>query len=342
MVNSNNNEKYNIIVKYYIMGNSGGSGCLYTNQGERIDDIRDQINNALSNSRNYKNSPISDLDAYFNNVISLYGIYDNNYNDYNDYLNKNPNNSNNAIEINNLSDNLIENQAYKFKSFSIPDLNDGANKIFDSNNDNNYEYFFYHKNDNDKGPIQKYFETGKYYETVINNQQQIIKSLVNHINNNYENINVSLENNKIKTNNINKTKGNIISQSHSISFFENLLIQSYKELYDAIYIENNVILNNDNMKKNTYSTDNSYYDYGTNKITFYKNINTFLFYFYYLLILIVIIIILLYNSELLTVFSIFHIFLLILILYPLYVLRFQNNIYSIFQKGGMYLYNYTQ
>jgi hypothetical protein len=322
------------------MGNSGGGGCLYTNQGGTIDERKNEINIALQRARDTKNGTINDMDNYFNDVLILYGLYNNRKDNERDYFNKNPNNSNNVSLVNSYSSNFIENQPYRFKSFSIIGIRDGTTRVYDDskpqNMQDNYEYFFYNGDNNSKCIIQKYFETGKYYETAINSQQKLIQELTEHIKNNYKDINTSIILNDTKIDQINETKGSIAKQTYSVSFFENLLIQSYKQLYNAIYVENKVLLNNNSMKQNIYSTDNSKYTYETDKINFYENFNTFLFFFYYILIFASIIVISIYNIKLLTTLSLFHVLLLILILYPIFILKYQNFLYKYFEKFLMY------
>jgi hypothetical protein len=323
------------------MGNTPSApsvGCLYKNQGERIDEIRDKIGLVLEDSRQFKNAVIYDMDSYFNNVVSLYGDYKNDGNNpFYDYLNKNPaiHNSGNEItneSINNGYENFLDNEIYRFKSFDIIGLPNQLNIIYDNlhkKHNDEYEYFIF-KNDN-KGIIQQYFEKGNNYQKEIHDQNIIIDNLVKDIKKNYGDISNNIFNNDEKIKNINKIKGNITNQSYSVSFFENLLLVSYKELYDAVYTENNVLLNNKSIKSDNYSTDNTRYLYETDKIKYYENINTFLFYFYYLLIIILIFVIFKFNNTIILIkLTFFRIFVLLLILYPLFILRFQDFIYKIF------------
>jgi hypothetical protein len=326
------------------MGGSSSSTCGYTNQGERIDGLKDQIGTALQNARDLKNSPNFDINTYFINLINLYG--NNNYSGEK-YQNKNPvffsMTDLNKLKID-LNNNILRvNKPYKFKSFNnIIGLTTNAGFIYDSMNDNNnvdnhYEYFFYHNVDSQKGPIQIFFEKGIYYKDLIDSQQATIADLTKTIKEKYGDIDLKILENDNKIKDINIVKGNIIDKSYSVSYFENLLLQSYKELYDAINIENHVLINNKNIKTDAYSTDNSKYSYEKEKIKYYENINTFLFYFYYLLIIVLVTVVLKFNdTSILIKLTFFRIFAILLILYPLFILKFQNYIYKLFS----YLYSY--
>jgi hypothetical protein len=323
------------------MGGSS-SDCRYTNQGERIDEYRDKINSVLENIRVLKKGPIEDLNNYFNNLTKLYGTN----NSTNDYEKKIPiysydikykgNYITDLTNLNTINNVLTENNVYKFKSFdNIVGLTDVSRLIYDVSND--YEYFFYNGNDNVKGSIQKFFETGFYYKNAIQNQQSDIASLTQKIKEKYGDINLNILNNDKKITDINKVKGDITNKSYSVSFFENLLLQSYLALYEAVKVENHVLINNKNIKTDAYSTDNTKYIYETDKSKYYENINTFLFYFYYLLIIILMFVIFKFNdTNIFFKLTFFPIFAIILILYPLFILKFQNYIHNLFS----YIYSY--
>ena len=89
------------------MGNSQ-SGCSYTNQGERIDDKKQEIGNILESARNFKNSTYNDIDIYFSNLNSLYGS-----SNTNDYYKKNPAYYYNNPSISTLNDESIKNLVTK-------------------------------------------------------------------------------------------------------------------------------------------------------------------------------------------------------------------------------------
>jgi len=282
------------------MGGSSSS-CNYTNRGQTIGDIKDEINNNMVQYNDNKYSVFYDINNnYFPNLSKLYG----------------DNNDSNIINKFPTVKDKVKLTLYNgSKSFNIDEL--------------------YFKSSN-PGIIEQIYNLNKTYESQITELNRIKSVLISQVKEKYGDINLNILNNDNKINDINKIKGNIITQTYSVSFFENLLIQSYKELYDAIYVENKVLLNNNSMKQDIYSTDNSKYTYETDKINFYENFNTFLFYFYYILIFISIIVIGIYNLNLLTTFSLFHILLLILILYPIYILKYQNFLYKYFERLLLY------
>jgi len=284
----------------------GSSSCMYKNQGERIDELRNEIDNSLNAVRNnlkdINDRPETGLNNYFVTLRNLYGGNGNDGDDYYAYVSKHPNTSNSNF-INVLGNN---------------------------------EYYFNNVDDNLKGSIQNYYDTSMNNTRVFDDKIKTINQLLIKIKEKYGEIDLNIVKNDNKIDEINQIKENISKQTYSVSFFENLLIQSYKQLYDAIYVENKVLLNNNSMKQDIYSTDNSKYIYETSKINFYENFNTFLFYFYYILIFVSIIVIGIYNINLLTTFSIFHVLLLILILYPIYILKYQNFLYKYFEKLLLY------
>lgn len=151
----------------------------------------------------------------------------------------------------------------------------------------------------------KYIDIDDYikYDTSLNNannlqekNKRIIKDISNNIDVKQENNkrifleikkNIEILTNKINSNNntidkINDSKQDLLKNSYSISYIENLLLQSYSSIYDAIVGENNSINNNTELRLNNFSIDQSLYLYKLDKIQFYKNINTFLFYFYFI------------------------------------------------------------
>ena len=125
----------------------------------------------------------------------------------------------------------------------------------------------------------------------------------------------------------------MLKNSYSISYIENLLLQSYSSIYDAVVGENNSINNNTELRLNNFSIDQSLYLYKLDKIQFYKNINTFLFYFYFIFLIIFIILIFNYNTKNnLIKLVFFRVFIIILILYPFFILRFENLFYVSFNN----------
>jgi hypothetical protein len=150
-------------------------------------------------------------------------------------------------------------------------------------------------------------------------------------------LNVADYNNK----KVNDQKKEIIDASYTIAYYEHLLYEAYLNIYNAVNIQNLTLRNNLTMKDDQYSTDNSLYIYQKNRIDFYKNINTFLFYFYYLLIIILIIIIIKGNdSAIIVKLTLFRLFVVMLILYPLFIIRFQNFIYFVAKLVYTHLFMY--
>jgi hypothetical protein len=285
----------------------GSSGCSYTNQGQTIGDIKNEINNNMVQYNDNRYSVYYDINNnYFPNLSKLYG--DNNSSPASDYYYKYPTNTDgNKVTL------TLYNGS---NSYKVEELR------FKSSN---------------PGIIEKIHNLNTKYEGEIKDLNTKKDGLLTEINKKYGSINPLIASHDSTIKDINVIKGNIVNQSYSVSFFENLLIQSYKELYDAIYTENKVLLNNKSIKFDMYSTDNSRYLYEIDKIKFYENINTFLFYFYYLLIIIFLVVVLKYNyTSMLIKLTFFRIFAVLLILYPLFILRIQDYIYKLFG----YLYSF--
>uniref|UniRef100_A0A6C0HUS1 Uncharacterized protein n=1 Tax=viral metagenome TaxID=1070528 RepID=A0A6C0HUS1_9ZZZZ len=280
------------------------SSCSYTNQGQTIGDIKNEINNNMVQYNDNRYSVYYDINNnYFPNLSKLYG----------------DNNDSNIIN-------------------KYPTITDG-NKVTLTlyNGSNSYKVEELRFKSSNPGIIEKIHDLNTNYEGQIKELNKTINNLLTKINDKYGSINPLIASHDSKIKDINTIKGNIINQSYSVSFFENLLIESYKHLYDAINTENKVLLNNKSIKFDMYSTDNSRYLYEIDKVKFYENINTFLFYFYYLLIIIFLIVVLKYNySSMLVKLTFFRIFAVLLILYPLFILRIQDYIYKLFG----YLYSF--
>lgn len=281
----------------------GSSSCPYTNQGQTIGDIKDEINKNMAQYNDNKYSVYYDINNnYFPNLSKLYGDRNG------DIFNKYP-----TITGENIVTLTLYNgsNSYKIQELRFKSTNPGC--------------------------IEQIHNLNTKYEGQIKELNTIINGLISQIKDKYGNIDSLIASHDLKIENINEIKGNIVNQSYSVSFFENLLIQSYKQLYDAIYTENKVLLNNKSIKFDMYSTDNSRYLYEIDKIKFYENINTFLFYFYYLLIIIFLIVVLKFNdTSMLLKLTFFRVFAVLLILYPLFILRIQDYIYKLFG----YLYSF--
>ena len=227
--------------------------------------------------------------------------------------------------------------------------------------ENNQAYAYYQKLINANNKLQdandaiekKYIEEQSNLSNDINEIHSNIKGLVNELNGHSTDIN-NIENNEILprisqikqdyasiNNNVNandnaailsnNNRNDIQKASFSIAYLEFLLMDAYKQIYRSIYYEN--VSAKDGIKPrydiniNQYSLNN----YQNNRIQFYKNINTFLFYFYYVMIIALVIVVLKFNStSILIKLTFFRVFAIILILYPLFIIQFQTFIYKFF------------
>ena len=239
----------------------GNVPCAYKNQGERIDQLRDQINSSADRTENHLKYIHDRGNIYLTNyrkVEANQNLYDKDLLVYNGNLTSLTNQVTSLItEINKLTDEL----------------------------------------------------------SVIYG--------------NIENQNIVNDNN---TNRINTDKKSILDKSYSISFFENLLLAAYLHIFDSVNAENHALENNAGVRANMYSTDNSTYVYQQDRISFYKNLNTGLFYTYYILIALLVYVILRLNqtTSILVKLTLFRLFVIILILFPLFGLKFERFIYRMF------------
>lgn len=181
-------------------------------------------------------------------------------------------------------------------------------------------------------------ELGKK-QTLINNLKDEVTNYVNTLNsltNDLYDIYIKIQahntNNDDNTNRINTDKKSILDKSYLINYFENLLLSSYLHIFDSINSQNYALDNNAGVRANMYSTDNSTYVYQQDRISFYKNLNTGLFYTYYILIVLLIYVILRLNqtTHILVKLTLFRFFVIILILFPLFGLKFERFIYRMF------------
>ena len=180
--------------------------------------------------------------------------------------------------------------------------------------------------------LSSYLKEDNDYNTQIQGQVQIIDSLLKQTGHNYSDIDTLIKDNDTTITNINANKKDILKKSNSIVYFENLLLAAYLEIYNSVLGQNKAIVNNQSSRIDMYSIDNSTYVYQQKRIQFYKNLNTGLFFTYYFLILVLVYVILRLNSEnsILVKLTLFRLFVVILIAYPLFILRFQHFIYSLF------------
>jgi ferritin-like metal-binding protein YciE len=198
----------------------------------------------------------------------------------------------------------------------------------------------YDQNVNDLDATRKLYEdTSSNYKLTDDNMKSNIDNLVQNIETllaqtgkNYSDIDKLIKQNDITMNNINSNKKDILQKSNSIVYFENLLLAAYLEIYNSVVGQNRAISNNKSSRVDMYSIDNSTYVYQQKRIQFYKNLNTGLFFTYYVLILVLVYVILKLDSEnsILVKLTLFRLFVVILIAYPLFILRFQHFIYSLF------------
>jgi len=156
-------------------------------------------------------------------------------------------------------------------------------------------------------------------------------NILNHehnIESDYEIINTEITENDKKIIDSNKARTDINRASFSIAYLEKLLLSSYNLIYRAIHYENSSIDNGKNDRENNNANNLSNDVYQTDRVNFYKNINTFLFYFYYLMIIALVIVVLKFNeSSLLIKLTFFRVFAILLILYPIFIIPFQDFVY---------------
>jgi predicted nucleic acid-binding Zn-ribbon protein len=178
----------------------------------------------------------------------------------------------------------------------------------------------------------KYKSQNSDYQSQIDSLSKEIQVKMEQTESNYRNIDAINDKNETTMQNINNLKSDILVKSNSISYFKSLLTAAYIEIYNSISGQNHALINSQSSRNDVYSIDNSTYIYQQNRIQFFKNINTGLFYTYYLFIIILVyVIIKLNNSDsILVKLTLFRIFVVILLIYPLFIMRFQNFIYNIF------------
>ena len=166
----------------------------------------------------------------------------------------------------------------------------------------------------------------------VNSLMQDITVLTDQLSTIYGNIESQNINNNNITNNINTQKKYILDKSYSISYFENLLLAAYLQIFDSVNAQNHALENSHGVRANMYSTDNSTFVYQQDRISFYKNLNTGLFFLYYILIVLLVYVILKLNqtTSILVKLTLFRFFVIILILFPLFGVRFERFIYKMF------------
>ena len=144
----------------------------------------------------------------------------------------------------------------------------------------------------------------------------------------YVDINSKITTNDKQVIDSNKVRSDINRAGFSIAYFEYLLISSYNLIYRAIHYENNSIDSGKDQRESINTNQLSSDNYQNDRIDFYKNINTFLFYFYYLMIIALVIVVLKFNkTSILIKLTFFRVFAILLILYPIFIIHLQNLVY---------------
>jgi len=297
------------IYSYIKMGNSSSSGCATTNQGGTMDDIRDEIRIINSNTKQLIAAARDDIGNYANNVTLL------------DLIKKNK-----AAE-----------DAYKILKTTNDTLKTTNDTLKTSNDTLETNYIIeqgqlsgnivaLRTNITNKTGILNGLSTD-----ITNIEVNTIRPKITNIEGKYEEIKEIVKNNDKAAILSNNKKTDIQQASFSIAYLEYLVIDAYKQLYRSVYYENVSVGDGIKQRFDNHTNQFSINNYQNNRIQFYKNINTFLFYFYYIMIIALVIVVLKFNStSLLIKLTFFRVFAILLILYPLFIIRLQNFIYKFF------------
>jgi hypothetical protein len=277
--------------------------CPTTNQGGTMDDIRDQIKNINSTTKSILQSAIDDLNLYVSNLIVEKRVTDNNT-DENKYKEiKKANDGKKEANDNQEKKNIDEQKAWSSqvaeKTSTINQLNSTL--------------------------------TG--HTNYINDlERNHISPNITGIQNDYSNINSYITKNDKDAILSNNNNIDMQRASFSIAYLEYLLIDAYKQIYRSVYFENVSVSDGLPLRFDNNINQFSINNYQTQRIQFYKDINTFLFYFYYVMIIVLVIVVLKFNSTTLLIkLTLFRVFAILLILYPLFIIHFQNFIYTFFK-----------
>ena len=277
--------------------------CPTTNQGGTMDDIRDQIKNINSTTKSILQSAIDDLNLYVSNLIVEKRVTDNNT-DENKYKEiKKANDGKKEANDNQEKKNIAEQKAWSSqvaeKTSTINQLNSTL--------------------------------TG--HTNYINDlERNHISPNITGIQNDYSNINSYITKNDKDAILSNNNNIDMQRASFSIAYLEYLLIDAYKQIYRSVYFENVSVSDGLPLRFDNNINQFSINNYQTQRIQFYKDINTFLFYFYYVMIIVLVIVVLKFNSTTLLIkLTLFRVFAILLILYPLFIIHFQNFIYTFFK-----------
>jgi len=274
--------------------------CETTNQGARMDDIRDEIvkiNDAtkdiLAKARDeianyYKNLPLFDLVTANNTLEATYDklIKDND-------------------KLQGINDTTEQNYIKEQKQLGADIV------VLQSDIISRNTILKGHSNDIDN--IEKY--------EILPKISQIKKQYLDINNIENDNDKAAIRSNNLKT--------DIQRASFSIAYLEYLVIDAYKQLYRSIYYENVSVGDGIKQRFDNHTNQFSINNYQNQRIQFYKNINTFLFYLYYVMIIALVIVVLKFNStSILIKLTFFRVFAIILILYPLFIIRLQNFVFK--------------
>lgn len=305
------------------MGNSGSiGGCMYTDQGGRIDDIKNDIYK-LIDQINDQRSKLTRSD----------------YNPYIDRFNQAVNNQ--QAQQNNLVEPVNRIKGYQNNQYvtAASNLNNTINDL------NGTLIARKQKEQERKAAIDKYIQEYIIKEKLISEKKVGINSdlsIVNNTNNKIKNAKGELLNSLNNADNlntkINEKKKELLDTSYTVAYFEHLLYEAFLNIFNAVQIQNLTLIYNQSLRDDQYSTDNTLFTYQKGRIGFFRGINTFLFYFYYFLIAILIyVVVTSKDTSILTKLTLYRLFIVILIFYPIFILRFQHLMYYIFN----YLYDNT-
>jgi hypothetical protein len=205
--------------------------------------------------------------------------------------------------------------------------------IKDSNNKKEKEYIT--EQENFKNEVEQLYNVNVTLVNQLNGLNANIESLNSDILNNehniesqYKIIDERITNNDMQILESNKARTDINRAGFSIAYFEYLLMSSYNLIYRAIHYENNSIDSGKDHRESSNTNQLSNDVYQNDRVDFYKNVNTFLFYFYYLMIIALVIVVLKFNNtNLLIKLTFFRVFAIFLILYPIFIIRFQDFVY---------------
>jgi hypothetical protein len=276
-------------------GSSGSSGCSTTNQGSTMDDIRQEIKNINGETKQILNRIKFKVGLYPRNA-ELSGLKEARAAKEAEY----------TRELNRLK------AANDAKEAGYIKEQEGLKKQVD-------ELY---------GVVEGQVNKLGGLNTNIKSLNTNILSNEHNIESKYKIIDERITNNDIQILESNKARTDINRAGFSIAYFEYLLLSSYNLIYRAIHYENNSIDSGKDHRESSNANKLSNDVYQNDRVDFYKNVNTFLFYFYYLMIIALVIVVLKFNNtSLLIKLTFFRVFAIFLILYPIFIIRFQDFVY---------------